>query len=64
MLSTFVNMTCGYVSYTFARQGPSMQEVLSLPRVARELLAIQFFQGSPHLNQQLHPSSPSRLCCS
>lgn len=63
MLSTFVKVTCGSVSYTFARQGPTTQEVLPPPRVARELLAIQFLQRSLRLNQLLPPCSPSKLCC-
>ena len=61
MLSTFVNMTCGYMSYTFARQGPSTQEVLPLPGVAHELLAIQLLHGSLHMNHLLPPCSPSKL---
>lgn len=49
MLSTLVIMTCGHVSYIFAEQGSSMQEVLPLLRVARELLAIWILQACLHL---------------
>lgn len=62
MLRTFVDLACGYMTHTIAREGFSTERALALKGVG-ELLAIQFIQLSLHEDQVLFPCYSFRPHC-